>query len=113
VRSSVESTTTTRGGFLRICLLLDLSKLVSLHLEMNIKALSSVLTILYSSSHCEEAIAGGEILDEVGALMTGVVRIIIVSESHVDSVSSDRFRLRVKSCVEDLYSLFIRIDSHL
>ena len=78
---------------------------------MNIKALSSVLAILDGSSHCEEAIAGGEILDEVGALMTGVVRIIIVSESHVDSVSSDRFRPRVKSCVEDLYSLFIRIDS--
>ena len=108
MKSPVQSTT-ARGTFLQICFLLNRSKSVSVHLQMNIETFSFVFPIFDSSRDCEEAIAdGGMLMNEVGSFMA--VRIVIVLQRHGDSVSSDRFLFQF-GCVQDFNSFFIGINS--
>ena len=108
MKSPVQCTT-ARGTFLQICFLLNGSKPVSVHLQMNIETFSFVFPIFNSSSDGEEAIAdGGMLMNKVGSFMA--VRIVIVLQRHGDSVSSDRFLFQFR-CVQDFNSFFIGINS--
>ena len=79
------------------------------HLEVDIKTLSFVLAILDGSCHRQEAVGGCQVPDEVGPLMTR--RVIIVSQGHVDTMTSNGLILGVQTGVEDLNGLLVRIDS--
>ena len=108
MKSPVQSTK-ARGTFLQICLFLNGSKSVSVHLQMNIETFSFVFPIFDGSSDCEEAIFdGGMLMNKVGSFMA--MRIVIVLQRHGDSVSSDGFFLQF-GCVQDFNSFFIGINS--
>ena len=110
MKSTVQSTA-ARGTFLQICFLLNRSKPVSVHLQMNIETFSFVFPIFNSSRDCEEAIAdGGMLMNEVGSFMA--VRIVIVLQRHGDSVTSNGFLFQF-GCVQDFNSFFVGINSRI
>ena len=109
--SSVEAAAAAgvRGRLLGVRLLLQQGQSVFVHLEMDVKALSSVLAILDSPRHCQEAVGGSQVSDQVGLFMRW--RLIIVPEGHVDSMASNQFALGIEAGVEDFYSLLVWVNS--